>query len=167
MATTNVKYIAATNLTCTLASLAASSTLVAGQIATQSDNSSNLYDDYLLSGKVTTGTSPTAGTIEVWVIPELDDSTMPDGASTTNAAYSVTGSSRDILTAEGVLAWSVATDTTSNRAYYMRKTSVAALFGGVCPRKFSVFVTHSTVAALNATAGNHQLTTQGVQETIA
>lgn len=165
MATSNVKYIASSNLTITLASLASSSTLIAGRVATQTDNSTNLYDDYLLSGFFKTGTSPTAGTIEVWVIPEVDDTTLPDSLSATDAAYTAT--SRDILTAEAALAWSVATDTTTGRTYYMRKTSVAALFGGVCPRKFSVFVTHSTVAALDSTGASHELAVEGIQETIA
>lgn len=165
MATSNIKYIASSNLTITLASLASSSSLTAGRVATQTDNSTNLYDDYLLSAFIKAGTSPTAGTIEVWVVPETDDTTRPDGLSATDAAYTAT--SRDILTAEAALAWSVATDTTTGRTYYMRKTSIAALFGGVCPRKFSVFVVHSMVAALDSTGANHQVTIEGVQETIA
>lgn len=170
MATSNIKYVASSNLTITLASLATSSTLVAGRVATQTDNSTNLYDDYLLSGFITTGTSPTGGAIEVWVIPEIDDTTRPEGGtgatlSATDAAYTAT--SRDILTAEAVLAWSVAPSTSNSITYPMRKTSVAALFGGVCPRKFSAFVTHSTGVNLHATGGNHQLTIEGVQETIA
>ena len=42
----------------------------------------------------------------------------------------------------------------------MPKQSVAALYGGVLPPKFSIFVAHSTVAALE-TSGN-QVTVWGV-----
>jgi hypothetical protein len=44
---------------------------------------------------------------------------------------------------------------------------VAALFGGVMPKKFVVYVAHSSVAALNATAGNHVITITPTYETVA
>lgn len=158
-------YNASSNLTITLASLATSSTLVAGRESTAVDNSTNLYLDYLLSGFITTGTSPTAGRIEVWVVPETDDSTWKQVAGTGDAA--VTFNSVDIKAACGELAATMITDATSNRTYSFRKISVASLFGGhVCPRKFVVVVLHSTVVALNATAGNHQITVQGTHENL-
>lgn len=160
----NIKYNARSAVTITLASLAASSSLTAGRVGTQIDNSTNLYDDYLVSGFFKAGTSPTAGTLEVWAIPETDDTTRPNSLSATDAAYTAT--TRDILTAEAVLLWSVATDTTTGEIYYMRPTSVAACFGGVCPRKFSIFVTHSMVAALDSTGANHEVVVGGIQETI-
>src|SRR5580765_5268340 len=53
----NIKLAFASSaaLTCTLASLATSSTFVAGREATSIDNSSNLYIDYRLTAKITTG----------------------------------------------------------------------------------------------------------------
>jgi hypothetical protein len=52
--------------------------------------------------------------------------------------------------------------TTSDVAYAFGPFSVASLFGGVCPRKFVIFVTHNTGVALNATGGNHFIYTTGV-----
>jgi hypothetical protein len=49
----------------------------------------------------------------------------------------------------------------------MAPISVASLFGGICPQAFSVFVTHNTAVALNATAGNHAIYQQAITETIA
>jgi hypothetical protein len=164
MADRKIFYAASADVTITLAALAASSTLVAGRESATVDNSLNLYLDYLLSGKVTTGTAPTAGIIEVWVVAELDDTTWPDVFDGTESAETVT--TRDILTSCARLAASMTTDATANRTYPFAKISVASLFGGVCPRKFVVFVTHSTVAALNATAGNHDVNVQGVYETV-
>lgn len=164
MANRKLVYATAADATITLASLATSSTLVAGREGTAIDNSSNLYLDFLLSGKVTTGTSPTGGVIELWVVAELTDSAYPDVFDGTDSAETVT--SRDILFAGARLAGAVSVDTTSNRTYYFSKISVASLFGGVCPRKFVPFVTHSTGVNLNSTGSNHALTTQGVYETI-
>lgn len=135
-----------------LNSLATSSGLTAGYESDAIDNSSTLAEDYWISGKFKTGTSPTAGTIEVWVIPELEDSSWPDVFDGTGSTETAT--TRDILTACGALLWSVATDTTTGRVYYMRKSSVAQSLGlDFAPRKFVLFVTHNTVQNLDASAG--------------
>lgn len=164
MATRKLTYAAAANLTITLASLATSAGLTAGRESTAVDNSSNVYLDYLLSSKITTGTSPTAGVIEMWVVAELDDSTWPDVFDGTDSAETVT--SREILTSSARIAGSCVNDTTSNRTYGFAKISVASLFGGTCPRKFVVFVVHSSGVNLNSTGSNQQVTVQGVYETI-
>lgn len=165
MASIKIEYAASADLTATLASLAASSTLVAGREATSVSNSSNKYLDELLSGMVTTGTSPAAGKIEVWVIAKSDDTNWPDVFDGTDSAETAT--SRDILMACGRLAWSVVTDTTSNRAYHFSNVSIASLFGGSMPKEWTVFVTHSTTAALNATGGNHRISHTPVYATAA
>ena len=64
-------YAASSNLTITLASLATSSTLVVGRVSTQVDNSSNLYLDYLLSAKISTGTSLTVAMQNSEVFPNM------------------------------------------------------------------------------------------------
>jgi hypothetical protein len=46
--------------------------------------------------------------------------------------------------------------------YEMGKQSLASRFGGICPDKAVLFTVHNTVAALNATAGNHVTTQQSV-----
>ena len=166
MANRKLAYAADQQLTITLASLATSATLVAGRESTAVSNASNPYLDRTLSGKITTGTSPTAGTIQVWVVPATNDTpTWPDVFDGTDSAETVT--SADILAAAGALAAVIATDATSDRTYPFYCGSVAALFGGVLPRDFVVFVTHNTAVNLNSTGGNHEVTSMGVYETVA
>lgn len=133
-----------------LDSLAASSTLVAGL---ESNVITNTYDDVLLSGRFkANNTAPTAGVIQVYVGSLLNDTEYPDVFDGTMSAETIT--SADIRNATLVLAAAIATDTTSNRVYEFRRRSVAALFDGVMPPKWFVFVTHSMVQTLNVTASN-------------
>lgn len=168
MATGDIKQVtpASSNLTITLASLASDSALLAGRQSAEVDNATNLYLDYLLAGKVTTGTSPTDATrIEVWVAALLNDSTYPDAISTGDANRSIT--SAGIKVAALRLAAVLSVDSTSNRAYAFAPVSVASLFGGVMPDRFVVFVVHNTGAALNSTSGNHVISVTPVHLNIA
>jgi len=132
-----------------LDSLAASSSLVAGL---ESNVITNTYDDVLLSGRFkANNTSPTAGLIQVYVGSLLNDTEYPDVFDGTMSAETIT--SVDIRNAILVMAAGIVTDTTSNRIYEFRRRSVAALFDGVMPPKWFVFVTHSMVQTLNATTG--------------
>lgn len=110
------------------------------------DNSSALNLDYLIAGSFTAGTSPTAGTIEVHAVGMQDDTTWPDAFTGVDAARTITSS--DIKNAICRPAASLATDATSSRVYPFGPVSVASLFGGTCPRKFTVFVAHSMVVAM-------------------
>lgn len=157
MAAGDIKQVtpASSDLTITLASLATSSTFIAGRQSTAVDNSSNLYLDYLLAGVVTVGTSPTSGTeIRVYVVALRNDSTWPDGVGASDAAWSTTtaGKGSGYLRLAAVM---LVDATTSNVGYSFGPVSVAALFGGVVPDKWAVIVTHSTGQNLNSTAGNH------------
>lgn len=158
MADVKIEYGSSSNLTITLASLATSSTWLAGRESTAVDNSSNKYLDYLLSGKVTVGTSPTASTeIRVYVVALMDDSTYPDVFDGTDSAETVT--SAGVGSAFLKLASVISVDaTTSDRVYYFGPVSVASLYGGDCPKKFVVFVSHNTGVNLNSTGSNHQVT---------
>ena len=72
-------YRASSNLTVTnLASIATSSTWVAGWVSGTIDNTSDLDLDKIVSGKITLGNSATAGEIRVYAFAMLDDSTWPD-----------------------------------------------------------------------------------------
>lgn len=154
---TKIAYALSSNLTITLASLASDTNLLAGRESTAVDNTTNLYVDYLLSGKVTTGTSPTASRIiEIHVIGLLDDSTYPDVFDGTDSDETISGSGTKGAIAR--LAASIDTVNTSDKTYYFGPVSVAALFGGALPKKFVVFATHSTGVNLNSTSGNHQIT---------
>jgi hypothetical protein len=163
MAVLKAKYANAAALTITLASLATSATRVVGRESTAIDNSTNLYLDALVSGKITTGTTPTAGQIDIWVYACHDETpTYMDVLDGTDSDETFT----DELSRNSAmrLAHVIATDTTSNQTYWIAPFSVRELYRGVMPRFWGVFVSHSCVAALHATGGNHEIKYIGYQE---
>jgi hypothetical protein len=157
MAIIKPDYAASSAVTITLNSLASSSSLLGGRESTAVDNTSNKYRDYLIAGKITTGTSPTAGkTIQVFAVGLMEDATWPDVFDGTD--------SDETITSDGVkngicrLIASITVESTSNRTYHFGPVSVAARFGGPAPpKKFVVFVSHDTAVALNATGSNHAI----------
>ncbi len=157
MADNKAAYQSSASITCTLASLATSSTLVAGRSSLEIDNTSDLYLDRPVSGQIEVGTTPTANTvIEVWLIPRLSDSTYFDTFDGTDSNITVT--SRPILLSYGVLLASINVDvTTSNRKYFFW-SSIAGKIGTLPPKKYQLFFVHNTGAALHATGGNHIIT---------
>ena len=164
MATTTISYTTATTITCSVASVASSSTWVAGQESNEIDNTTNKYDDVLVQGKITVGTTPTASTLILVYVWGSDTS-----AATTNLDTIDGVDSTETLTSAGVrdgflkLAAAINVDaTTSNRSYWFGPFSVADLFGQV-PRFWGLFVTHNTGANLNSTAGNHSFTYTGIK----
>lgn len=158
-------YGTAADATITLASLASDTAKLAGRESTAIDNSSALALDYLISGKITSGTSPTTGkSIEVWCVASWDGTNYPAGFAGTDAAGPT-------LIAENknsalALVASLAIVGTSNTTYHFTCRSIAALFG-MCPKKFSFFVTHDTAVALHATSGNHQIRVQPIYENVS
>jgi hypothetical protein len=165
MADIKVAYGTASDLTITLASLASDTNLLTGRESATIDNTSTLALDYLVSGKVTAGTSPTASrSIEVWAVGSWDGTNWPDVFDGTESAETIT--SADIKASICRLVAAMATANTSDRTYHFGPVSLAAAFGGVLPPKVVLFVTHSTAVALNSTAGNHQIRLQPVYETV-
>lgn len=154
-------------LTITLASLASSASLVAGRESAAFDNSTAKDPDVLVSGKITTGTSPTAGkTIEIWVVAPIEDTpTWPDVFDGTDSDETV--SAREVLFSCARLAHAITVTATSNVTYPIAPFSVAQLFGGNMPARFAIFVVHDTGVNLNATGSNHALYVQPQQPTIA
>jgi hypothetical protein len=147
-------YVASGTYTMTLASLASSATLVAGRESAAVSNTTNLYLDYLLGGKVRMGTTVTAGTLELWGIAAVNDTpTYPDVFAGADAAKTVT--TADIKRAALKLLWTAPNDTTNSRDYWWSGISLAAAFGGLVPANHGLFFVHSAVAALDATEGNH------------
>lgn len=155
MADIKIKYGTEAALTCSVASLGSSSTKVDGRESTAVDNTSTLALDYLLAGKVTTGTSPTANrVIQIWVYAQVEDTpTYPDVMDGTDSAESVT--SENVRNSAMRLAATIVVDSQSNRTYWFGPVSVASLFGGVCPPRWGIWVVHDTGVALNSTGNNH------------
>lgn len=144
-----------TALTATLTGLATSSTLVAGRESTAVNNTSNVDEDHLVSGKITVGTSPTGGRIEVWAYAPISiASGTPTYPKVTGSDAAVTFDSRNQAIGALRLLWSQPSDTTSDRTYYMPPTSVRDAFGEL-PPYWGIVVMHSTGVQLNATASNH------------
>jgi len=148
-------------LTITLASLAstAAGILLAGQESTAVTNASNLDLDHLVSGRITAGTSPTAGrVIEVWAYAPVQIAsgtpTYPDVLTGSDAAATLT--SANVKNASVRLVWSAQTDNVTDRPYWIPPTSIAQLFGEL-PARWGLFVTHDSGVNLNGTAGNHYL----------
>jgi hypothetical protein len=156
-------------LTITLASLA--STVAdppVGQESAEVDQSTDLADDILLDGIITTGTSPTASRrIRIWGwAGAYDGSTVrrPAGVTGGNAGLTPANNYRTAFT---LLHW-IDTTNTSNFGYRFVIPSLRQAFGSLyVPPRWGIFVDHNTGVALNATGGNHEirytiLTGQGV-----
>lgn len=160
MAVQTVTFGTRTALTITLASLGNG----AYRESTEVDNSSDLAVDGILHGVITVGTTPTANTtITVYVAGS-------DG--TTTRVGNLTGADSTITPSGEQAQFEVArvipiTITTSNVGNEFYVGSIAALFGGVMPKKFSVIVLNSSGVALNATGGNHSINYTPVKYTIA
>ena len=154
------KYGSKTTLTASLASLASDTNLLAGLESSIIDNTTDGFDDILVSGKITTGTSPTASRqIEVWAIA-WDGANWPDVFDGTSSAETITSS--DIKNAICRPVAVMSTNSTSDRVYHFTGVSLRNAFGGELPSKVVLFVVHNTGVNLNATAANHELSYYGV-----
>lgn len=168
MATLKTLYPAATAdttaITCAIASLA-SSTVFAGRASTAVSNTTNLDLDHLVSGKITLGTSPTVSkTVQVFAYAAASVAsgtpTYPDSITGTDAAKTMT--SANVAFACLRFLWAGTSDAVTGRVLEMPPTSIAQAFGAL-PTHWGIFVTHDTVAALDATAGNHSFQYQRIQ----
>lgn len=165
MADVKTAYGTPADATITLASLASDTSLLAGRGSTAIVNTTTLALDYLVSGRITVGTTPTtARQIEVWVVGRWDATNWPDVFDGTDSAETIT--SAEIKTTICRLVASIPTVATSDRTYPFGPVSIASLFGGVIPQAFEFFVTHNTAVNLNSTAGNHQIRVQPVFQTV-
>ena len=173
MTTTNINYssiTAWTALSITLASLASSSTLVTGRQSAVIDNTSTKYDDIIITGQVMAGTTPTAGLIVAYLFEPIglasSTFTYPQAGTTalveTDAAATFAAEQRN--GAINLFA-SIVTNATSNEPYTFA-CSVNAILGRT-PEKVGIFIAHSTVAVLNATAGNHWVQWYGIKHDAA
>lgn len=166
MADIKTKYPVADTIaiTCDVSSLA-SSTAWAGRASTAVDNTTTLDLDHMVSGVIRLGTTPTANkTVSVYAYAPIKIAsgtpTYPDGITGTDAAKTMT--SANVAIVGLVWLWSANTDATSDRDLFMPPKSIAQAFGSM-PPYWGLFVTHDSVAALNATASNHFFHYQRIQ----
>jgi hypothetical protein len=162
-------YPTATALTITIAGLASDTNLLTGRQSSVIDNTgATAYDDYLISGKITTNgvTAPTtARSIEVWAVGSGDGTAWPDtitGAGDAGKAWT----SADIKSANVAFIAAMATSATVGQGYPFQPKSLRAAFGGALPPKVLIFITHSTGQTLHATGANSFITVQPVTQNI-
>lgn len=168
MATVNIAYSANTTITMDLSSLATSATWTAGVESAEIDNTTNKYDDALVQGKVTVGTTPTANTsinIYVWGADTSLATTALDVLDGTASAVTLTntgvlGSALRLGAVINVLV------NTSNVTYNIAPFSVAQLFGGNMPKYWGLFAAHNSGVNLNAT-NNNLFSFNGITYTVA
>lgn len=143
MAIDNIKYANSAALTITLNSLATSTTV--GRQATVVDNSVNLYDDALLTVIISTSASAigSSKTVSVYVSGSEDGSNFDqdDGViGATDAAYTINSPTNLKLAM-------VMTCPTSSKVYN-KTCSIAGLFNGPMPRKWTIVVVNDTNQSL-------------------
>lgn len=160
MASLKTTYGTNTALTITLGSLANSSCRQSAVV----DNSSNLFLDALVSGKIKTGTSPTANNqIPVYAYATTDDSSAYTGAASgSDAAYSPSPAQ---LKSNLILVGVITIGSTSDITYDFGPWSLAAAFGGTLPKKWGIVIDNLSGATLNSTG--HAVAYQGVYGTIS
>lgn len=166
MASRKIEYGTATTGTGGIHSLATSSTWLAGYEWFVIDNATDKMLDFLVQGVVRVGTTPTANTeIRIYAVGSYDGTTWPDVFDGTPSAETIT--SAGVRDSFAKLAAVMLVDATTSDRDYPFLFTVAALFGGVVPKKVAIFVTHSTAANLNSTSGNQIYAYQPIYETIA
>ena len=152
MAVLTTTYSANTAITFDISSLATSSTFVAGRESTQIDNTTDQYIDCLVNVDGITGHASTAPTIGqlialyAWGSDSTGDA--PDTLAGTDAARTLAHVSvLNSLRFAGAAAVTVAT---AGLVYYIQPFSVASLFGGIMPKYWGLYLSHSHTGALAA-----------------
>lgn len=158
MATQNVSYGTRVALTITLASLANG----AYRESTEVDNTSTLAVDGFLHGKITMQTATAGNTITVYVSGSDGTTARPGNLTGTDSTITPAGEQTQFE-----IARVIPVDATANHVYEFFVGSIASLFGGIMPKKFSVVVLNGSGAALNATGGNHDIEYTPVFYTVA
>jgi len=146
MTTLKENLSSSTAVTITLNSLSASST--AGRQASVIDNSSNLYVDALVTAIISTGTVSSPVSVNVYVSGSEDGTNYDQDSAVmgaSDAAYTI--DSQTNLKQGAVI------NTSTSSKIYIKTFSVAQLFGGVMPRKWTVVVVNNSGGAL-AASGN-------------
>lgn len=148
-----------TAIVITLAGLATSASLVAGRQSTIVTNVANKFLDAFVTGRITTGTTPTVNkTLAVYVF--VPTSVAASAFTYPVATATALGEADAAATFEAgqrsgavIFAQSATVSATSDIVYTF-SFSVKEVVGYM-PLKWGLFVTHDTAVATNATAANH------------
>jgi hypothetical protein len=157
----NTSYPSSANaLTCTLASLANSTT--AGRSCAAFDNTTNKYPDIALEVKVKTNASAPTGEkgCYIYIYASMDGTNYSgSSAEAVGTDVAVTFDSPTNLFGPFFLSCPAAATT-----YRLQVPSLVALLG-FCPQKGGVVVQNQTGNALDSTGGNHSVTWSAAQPT--
>lgn len=168
-----IAYAASASFTVTnLHALAASQTWIAGWESNLVDNTTNLYEDYLISGLLKAAAANNQiGTVRVYAVAMNADATWPvdmtNGFDGTESAEAIAVDLRDAVCKLGVVV--NASAATASQLYPFGPFSVANLFGGICPAKFLIYITGNiaTTTAAQFHTDTNIVTYKGVYHTLA
>lgn len=154
MSTVKPLYAAATTLTCSIAS----KTSGQGRRSAAVTNSSNLYEDILLTYGVLIGTFTAPAYFIVWPYGSADDGSNFETGGSTDADYNT------IRNDEGVPSMTKACYT--NTTTFWGVGTVAYRWGGKMPRDWGALFSQLNCGTLSATEGNHTKKWQGFNRQI-
>ena len=166
-----IAYAATTTPTMTLASLAASSTLLAGRESTALDNGASVkYLDKLAAGNYKSGAANNqAGSILTCVVGARDDTpTWPDVFDGTDSAETV--SLQGIFDAVCRVISSIAGTNGASVTWNWGPVGIAGFWGGALMDQYIYFTTQSIQTSTNvwsATESDHAVRETGVYLTVA
>lgn len=147
-------YSSNTAITFDISSLGTSSTFVAGRESTQIDNTSTQYVDCIVNVDGITGhasTAPTVGQVIALYCWGADTSlatTAIDVLDGTDSAETLSHVS--VLNSLRFVAAPAVTVASAGLVYYIQPFSVAALFGGIMPKFWGLYLAHNHTGALAA-----------------
>jgi hypothetical protein len=154
MAVLTTTYSANTAITFDISSLGTSSTFVAGRESTQIDNTTTQYIDAIVNVDGITGhasTAPTVGqliSLYCWGADTSLATTAIDVLDGTDSAETLGHVS--VLNSLRFAGASAVTVATAGLVYYIQPFSVAALFGGIMPKFWGLYLAHNHTGALAA-----------------
>lgn len=150
LTTDNIKYSSTVTVTCTMLSLLSSATV--GRQCTPVDNSSNLYDDALLTVSVTTSSGTLANDKAVYIyIFGSEDGTNYDND---DAAIGAADTGYTVNTASNLKGPGVISCPTASIKYY-KTFSVASFFGGILPKSWGYVCVNFTGQRLGASYSSY------------
>lgn len=161
--------VASAQYTITLTGLASSSTLVAGRESTWISNSSNLYLDVLVSGKIGVNESVnvTAGTqVECHAVGSVNDTpTYPDTFTGTDSAVTITNTGIRSQVCRAIAIINCPSAANNFRTWWS-PVGIRQLFGDGLPNTHGIWVVHNTGQNLGATASNQAIYYTQVYNTV-
>lgn len=145
-------------ITITLASLASGSVRESAAV----DNQTNLYLDALVAVtiKLQAGSPSSDKAVYVYAAGSTDASTWPDAVTGSDAGITLNNPTQ--LRLLGVIF-----APTSAGTFKSEPLSVASVFGGVLPPKWSIVLLNKTGIAFSATEGDHVKLYTGIAATVA